>query len=67
MKTQLQILLERLKEFFPKMEIPTMLTLIVMIVIGIIYNINKEITPEKPYFCPTCGQPTKIKHERFIF
>jgi hypothetical protein len=44
-----------------------MFMLISMIVIGTIYNIYTANSPEKPYLCPTCGQPTEKKHERYIF
>ena len=67
MKKQLQILSERLKDFFPKTELPVMFMLIAMTIIGIIYNIYTANNPEKPYLCPTCGQPTEKKHERYIF
>ena len=44
-----------------------MFMLIAMTMIGIIYNIYTANNPEKPYLCPTCGQPTEKKHERYIF
>jgi len=67
LKTQLQILSERLKEFFPKAEMPVMFMMIAMILIGITYNIFKTRNPEKPKGCPTCGQLIEKKNERYIF
>lgn len=66
MKTQLQVLSEKLREFFPKTELPVMFMLISIIVIGVIYNILTDKKHKKTYLCPACGQAEK-KNERYIF
>ena len=43
----------KVKDFFPKTELPVMFMLIAMTIIGIIYNIYTANNPEKPYLCPT--------------
>lgn len=67
MKKRLQILWEKLKDSFPKTEIPVMFMMIAMILIGITYNIFKTENPEKTKECPTCGQTIENNHERHIF